>query len=247
MDKFSQKTSEELNYYVYVLVDPCDNKIFYVGKGIDNRIFAHVNDALLEINASDKLDIIREIKKRENGDNKVKYYLIRHGLSEKEAFLIESVMIDFLSYSEFFPIRQISNIQAGHHQWFKGIKTVEELELLYACEPLLLEDVKHNLMSININKTYNINNDYHPNIYEATRKSWKVSENRLQQIDYVLSEYRGIVRAIFRPTKWIPQGNRWMFEGEEINDKEITDRYLNKSVPKKGKGTANPIKYYYPI
>jgi hypothetical protein len=43
---FSQKVQEELGYYVYCLVDPRDKKIFYVGKGVENRVFAHVNDAL---------------------------------------------------------------------------------------------------------------------------------------------------------------------------------------------------------
>lgn len=36
---FSQKTQEELKSYVYILIDPRDNKIFYVGKGYGNRVF----------------------------------------------------------------------------------------------------------------------------------------------------------------------------------------------------------------
>jgi hypothetical protein len=241
MNRFSQKTIEELNYYVYVLVDPRSNKIFYVGKGIGNRVFNHVACSLDETQDSDKLNIIREIT--QDGDT-VKHFIVRHDLTESEAFLVESVLIDFLSYSDFFSIRSISNIQAGHHQWFKGIKTVDELEVLYACEPLELKDIKHNLVTININKTYNIKNDYHPNIYESTRKSWKMSEARLDQIEYVLSEYRSVVRAVFKPVKWLKNGNRWMFEGEEVLDREIRDLYLNKTVPEKRKGEANPIKYF---
>ncbi|MDH6355092.1 hypothetical protein M2132_001429 [Dysgonomonas sp. PH5-45] len=241
MNRFSQKTIEELNYYVYILVDPRDNKIFYVGKGKDNRVFAHIACSLNEELESDKLNIIREITLC---GKTVKHFIVRHGLNENEAFLVESVLIDFLSYSDFFSVCTISNIQAGHHQWFKGIKTVEELEQLYACEPLNIENIQHNLITININKTYNIKNDYHPNIYEATRKSWKINERRLPQIEYVLSEFRGIVRAIFKPTKWLKNGDRWMFEGIEITDKEITDLYLNKSLPEKKKGEANPIKYF---
>ena len=88
----------------------------------------------------------------------------------------------------------------------------------------------------------------HPNIYEATRKSWVVSEHRIKEIDFVFSEYRGIVRAIFKPTKWIQtKEKRWMFEGEEVKEQKIVDLYLNKYVPEKRKGMANPIKYFYPI
>ncbi len=42
-EQFSQKTQEELKYYVYTLIDPRDNKIFYVGKGKGNRVFYHIN------------------------------------------------------------------------------------------------------------------------------------------------------------------------------------------------------------
>lgn len=38
MNKFSDKTIEELGYYVYSLTDPRNNKIFYIGKGCGNRV-----------------------------------------------------------------------------------------------------------------------------------------------------------------------------------------------------------------
>ena len=41
MNGFSEKVKQKLGYYVYALVDPRDNKIFYIGKGINNRIFQH--------------------------------------------------------------------------------------------------------------------------------------------------------------------------------------------------------------
>lgn len=40
-NEFSQKTKEELKYYVYALIDPRNNKIFYVGKGNSNRFFSY--------------------------------------------------------------------------------------------------------------------------------------------------------------------------------------------------------------
>ena len=39
---FSEKALDALNgFYVYALVDPRDNTVFYVGKGTGNRIFSH--------------------------------------------------------------------------------------------------------------------------------------------------------------------------------------------------------------
>lgn len=241
ISQFSIPTIEALRYYVYALVDPRDNKIFYIGKGLENRVFQHLECAINEDAISEKLDIIREIRRE---GLHIKHYIVRHGLDQDDAFTVESVLIDLLSYSIFSNIRSISNIVSGHHQWDKGIKTADEIEGLYACERLNIEDFAHNILTININATYNIKNERHPNIYEATRKSWVLSEQKLNSIEYVLSEYRGVIRAIFKPTKWIKDGKRFMFEGVEVAENEITKLYLNKLVPEKQKGMANPVRYF---
>lgn len=45
---FKQSVIESLKSYVYVLVDPRDNRIFYVGKGTGNRVYQHVQAALTD-------------------------------------------------------------------------------------------------------------------------------------------------------------------------------------------------------
>ncbi len=241
MINFSQKTLESLHYYVYALIDPRNQKIFYVGKGTGNRVFNHLSCAIDGEQETHKLNIIREIV---NSGQKVNNYIIRHGLDEDDAFTVESVLIDFLTHSSFSSVANISNIVAGHYQWNKGIKTVDEIETLYACIPLQLEDIRHNIMTININKTYD-RMGTQQDLYEATRKYWVLSESSIQKVDYVLGEYRGIIRVIFKPNKWIKDGKRYLFEGDEIIDPEIIDLYLNKSLPQKSKGMANPIRYFY--
>ena len=59
---FKTSVIEALQYYVYCLVDPRTNRIFYIGKGSGNRIFNHANDALNDNLSSLKLNIIREIR-----------------------------------------------------------------------------------------------------------------------------------------------------------------------------------------
>lgn len=171
----------------------------------------------------------------------VKHYIIRHGLDEDDAFTVESTLIDFLTFPQFSFVANIANIVSGHHQWDKGIKTVEEIEILYACKPLLPEEIRHNLMTINVNKTYKREND----LYEATRKYWVANLLTVEKMDYVLSEYRGIVRGVYKPEKWIKEGKRLLFEGYEVKDKEILDLYLNKALPRKVQGMANPIRYFH--
>ena len=115
---FSQKAQEELGYYVYCLVDPRDKKIFYIGKGVGNRVFAHACDALeYEDVNTDKLEKIREIIK---SGHEVEHYIIRHKLTEEDALTVESVLIDFLTYQEFNTESLLTNIVAGHHQWDEG-------------------------------------------------------------------------------------------------------------------------------
>lgn len=252
-ESFSQKTQEELKAYVYILIDPRDNKIFYVGKGYGNRVFFHINEAIFNPSITEKLEIIRAIKK----DNlKVKHFIVKHGLEEKEALIVESVLIDFLTFKDFSEVAKISNIVAGHNSFNQGIKTVNECEILYNCEELKSEDIKHKVLVININKTYDYkrkkksdNKVYdRPNIYEATRGWWVLDKNRAEKSDFVLAEYKGVIRAIFKPEKWVQDieyrgTKRWGFEGSEINDKEILDIYMHKKVPKI-KGMANPIRYF---
>ncbi len=253
IDNFSQKTQEEVKSYVYILIDPRDNKIFYVGKGIGNRVFSHLNEAIVNPLFTEKLETIRAIK----SDNlQVKHFIVKHGLEEKEALIVESVLIDFLTFRDFAEVAKISNIVAGHHSFNQGIKTVEECEILYNCEELIKEDIQHNVLVININKTYDnkrkkkTNDPVYdrPNMYEATRGWWVLDKNRAENADYVLAEYKGVIRAIFKPEKWVQNmehrgTKRWGFEGSEVKNKEITSIYLNKEVPKI-KGMANPIRYF---
>ena len=86
MNKYnlSQSTIEKLGYYVYLLIDPRDNKVFYVGKGKGNRINQHLLGALDDkTNETEKIKKIREIQ---NTGLEVKHSVLRHELTEKEAF-----------------------------------------------------------------------------------------------------------------------------------------------------------------
>lgn len=253
MNYFSQSTQEALGYYVYFLINPVDNKIFYVGKGCRNRVFEHAKNALTDSTESDKLDIIKNIM---DSNNEVKYYIARHGLTEKEAYLVESAFIDFLTFCDFSFIADISNIAAGHHQWDKGIKTAKDIELLYNCQPLKMEGQKHKLLCININRKYNSGED----MYEITRRSWVLNPNRANLADYIVAEYKGIIRGIFKVNEkgWQKVNDeknaeyykgksesRYYFEGEKVTDEEVIRLYLHKKLPEKLRGQANPVWYLY--
>ena len=238
MNGFSPTTLERLRYYVYCLLDPRDNKIFYVGKGKENRVFSHLRGDIENSSENEKVSLIKEIIQE---GKQVEHFIIRHDIDEKTAFEIESTIIDLLTFQKFEHLSTITNIMSGHASWDRGIKTVHEIEALYAAEPLDENDITHKIMIININRTYRPGVDP----YEATRKYWRINIIKAKQVEYVLSEFRGIIRAIYKPIEWIKhnESNRYYFKGEEVDSIEITQKYLNKAYKGKQRGAANPIRY----
>src|SRR5665213_1516185 len=90
----------KLHYYVYLLIDPRNEKPFYVGKGRGDRCFAHVEEARKTEKDSSrdypKLKTIREIERT----GQVRIELLRWGLEgpegEQTAYAIEAAVIDLL-------------------------------------------------------------------------------------------------------------------------------------------------------
>jgi hypothetical protein len=227
---FDSATIENIKYYVYFLRDPRGaKKVFYIGKGVGNRVFEHVTCALKASTESEKYDQIRSIL--DSGEI-VEHFILRHGLEEKEAFEIEAAMIDFIG------LENISNEQGGHYSSEYGLKTSEEVNAMYAAPPLhTVEDI----LLININKQYN--SDMSPNdIYEATRKSWVLGDRR-QKVKYVVATYRGLTREVYAVHDWFAVGDRWAFNGV-VADFEIRESLRYKSVVNLfPRGSANPVKY----
>lgn len=243
--EFKESVIEALNYYVYCLVDPRNNRIFYIGKGHGNRVFQHVKSAMEEKDASLKSSTIRDII---SSGYSVKYYIIRHNLSEEVAYQIESTLIDFLTYNEFNLSYVLTNVQPGYHKWDEGIKSVDEINILYDCAPLEISG-RDRLLIVKLNKTYTGSPTeriyQRENMYEKTRKYWKLNPEKAQQADFVLAVFKKVVRAVYKPERWFPvqneeifSGIRYAFDGVEIENSP----YLNKDVSKYIRG-MNPIQY----
>lgn len=247
---FDQKTINALGHYVYMLIDPRNDRPFYVGKGNKNRVFDHVIAAQTHINIStDKYDTIREII---DAGEVIKHVIVYHGLkSEEEAFRIECVLIDTLNYC----FGNLTNAVLGHGSSQLGIMTTDEIKQLYAAQPL--NAIANNCVIININANYNRRMGAAA-IYQATQECWRMNAKRLKNIKYVLAEYRGLIVEVFevRENGWYPikchytsgknigkECKRWGFKGSVALD-NIRNLYINKSVAHlKKKGQANPVTY----
>lgn len=246
---FKQSVIEGLKCYVYALVDPRDNHIFYVGKGTGNRVYQHAQAALADDSQSLKFSTIREIK---DLGLDVEYYIIRHNLTEQEAYLVESSLIDLLTYPAFNKENILTNIVSGHHQWNEGIKTDEEINILYDC-PKIKPIPGDKLLLVSLNKSYKQSKASgvyrRANDYESARKYWAISVDKANKIDYILGVYRGIVRIVISVKKHticemgedgtVFNKPRFAFEGDIIGNSP----YLNKDVTDYPFGSGGAVTY----
>jgi len=246
---FDIKTIEHLKFYVYLLIDPKTDKPFYVGKGIGNRVFDHVVCALKEDVSNNKY---KEIRKIISDGNQVKHLIVRHGLTERNAFEIECALIDTFKFIPKFKNYIRGNIQGGINSIEKGLMTTNEIIRLYNAEPL--NEIANNCVIININKTYKRGSGENA-IYEATKEIWDIKEHRRNKIQFVLSEYKGLIVEVFKIESWYSKergynpgakkyGQTYLGYGfvGTIAEKSEREKYINKTIsPFKKRGFISVI------
>ena len=240
---FSPEVCEELGYYVYRLVDPRNGQTFYVGKGKNNRVFAHAKCELARHNDVDydpevdddgnlKYKTIREIK---DAGLDVIYIIQKYGLSNREALVIESALID--AYS----IEQLANK-------IKGFSTSEPTNALtlqrdLAAEEYIDDPNNPKYMIIKV-KDYWLNQ--RKDRYECTRYAWRVKRENAKKYPYVLSVTRGIVREVYKVDEWHESDieGRSEFVGHIAED-EVRNIFINKKIPEayRKKGMAGSFVY----
>lgn len=248
--RFDKELADQIRFYVYLLIDKTKGEIFYVGKGNANRMFQHEVEALKpyldEENISDKIRRITEL----NSTNSIDYCILRHGLSEKEALIVEAAVIDLLKSKYLSLPRPITNKIRGHHHGI-GIMNVTQILERYSKGVLDLNNLKHNLLVINVAKSRKTDS-----LYEAVRGDWRIDDKRAKKMDFVLAENDGAIIGVFKAFDWekckdednLPEKDkkiiRKYFIGEEVKDPQILDLYLYKRIEKEH-GAQNPIRYFY--
>jgi len=237
--KFKQEITEILKSYVYMYIDPRTHQPFYVGKGRGNRAFAHLTDE----SETKKVARITEIK--ESGQEPV-INILRYGLTESEASLIEASAIDLIG------LPQLTNKCRGNHPGSFGRISSEDLNIMLTAKPAI---IRHPTLLITINKLYRSNMSKEE-LYEATRGIWRLGPDR-ERAELALTVYQGIVREVYRIDHWCKAGTlsyrtrddsqfrhsgRWEFVGSVAED--IRSKYVNKSVRGYlGRSNQFPVRY----
>ena len=138
-DSFPTGVAERLKWYVYRLIDPRNGETFYVGKGKENRIFAHAKadytatisqgaSALHEEDNEDASDLkMKRINEIRAAGLEVGHVVHQHGIEqEKVAYQVEAALIDA------YP--GLTNLVEGRGSRDYGTRHVEEIVAQYAVE-----------------------------------------------------------------------------------------------------------------
>lgn len=207
MKAFSPDVSSRLKHYVYILVDPRTNEIFYVGKGSSDRVFEHEK----HIDGSLKGRRIQEI--RENG-YEAKKYIVHAGMSEKEAFAAETAIYNLCNAGGGLKCSMLFNDLVPCNLLIP-CADVAEAEKLLSSTSLEIKDFdpKDKIMMVNIYtssiKTAITDESYH----EYIRKMASVSAEE-DKPDHILSIARGIVVGAYDILGWVEEQYEKKFAGK---------------------------------
>ena len=234
--KFPVGVAEKLKTYVYRLIDPRNGETFYVGKGVGDRLFAHIRDQIKDEDPGNKLKRIRAILV---AGFDVGHVIHRHGMDDKTAFEVESALMDA------YP--GLTNIAGGAGGADFGAMHAEEAIRRYSAPSAIF---KHRAVLITVNRS-----STEVSLYEATHYAWKVSKKKANSAEVVLAVVQGLIVGAYVAIEWLPATqehfpnrepmlDRHAFNGTEA-PQEIAQQYIGKRVPDsfRKRGAANPVKY----
>lgn len=240
--RFPPEVENELDYYVYRLIDPRNGETFYVGKGRGNRVFAHVH-AAKDLDGDELSNKLARIHQINLAGFEVAHVIHRHGMDEQTAFEVEAALIDA------YP--GLTTIAPGVHSNDYGPMRAEEIIQRYSAEPAVFHH-KALLISVNLSAA-------ETSLYEAVRYAWRLNKSKAEQAAIVLATVQGVIKGAFIADQWLEATTenfpgredvpgRWGFVGREAPD-DIQGLYVGKRIPDeyRKRGASNPIKYAQPL
>jgi len=266
--EFSAATIQAIGSYVYALADEWD-QIFYIGKGERNRVFQHVAEVRQRMNDPERMldfPYLREPEFDEADSNGIgpkhqriadllrrevepRMYIIREGLTEDQALVIESALISVLDWQL---KGALTNQIAGYGTFHFGLKTVAELEATRG-EPFRVADLPElgkaqEVIAINVNRRWKEVTAETTTLLDISKGDWRLNRDRAEKCPYAIIHSGGIVRGVFKIKGWhiskIP--GRWVFEPQDpapLRGNRFTDKNASSVFVPGGSGSQNPIRY----
>jgi len=242
---FSKKALVHLGYYVYALIDP-DGSIFYIGKGKGNRAFQHIKEAEKATSLNSEASISKKllhIKRIKEDGKEVGIYIIRHGLTNEHALIVESVLIDLFRQKKELKLNNVESLDNKINGFqSQGVHTADEINQMYNKEEAsILPNEK--ILAINIA----FESVDCKKIYNRVRASWVLDPKRADKADYIVAVHNGFIIGVFQRYEnqgWHKYENtdRYCFDGECVKDESVLKRLLHRTL-NRSQGSQNPIWY----
>ena len=208
-----------LRYYVYALRDPRDGRVFYVGKGIGDRINAHLREAGKDPESERaKLRTINDI---EAAGLEVDLLFLRTGIEdEPTAFVVEQAVIDAFAADG----HALTNLVRGHHSGSEGLASLNATVARHRALPCPPIDLP--LIMVKIQAGWRPDST-EQDVYDQTRGHWRIAPWVRDRAQYCLGVAYGVVRGAYRIDDWFSseqpwdQGkDRWGFNGASAPELE---------------------------
>lgn len=200
--KFSDSTLSVLNngerrFYVYCLTDMKKDKILYIGKGCDNRIFEHEQAA-----RSQDGDIDVPARKAIAKCKKLGRYIISYHLTEAEAQTAETALIHFVKS---VVGKKFKNKSAGCGA---GGISAEALDDRFKFTPCPLDDLNPDglVLAVKIQDAldldtdeesdYRFDNQDDANLKSRTLGNWVIGKDVASKVKYVIGVHTGLQNAV---------------------------------------------------
>ena len=133
--EITPEVAKILKSYVYVYIDPHNNKPFYIGKGKGNRLFAHIKD-------QSDIEKVAKIAEIRSSGKEPRIEILRYGLSDLEAHLVEAASIDLIGKAK------LTNRVSGYHEGSFGRITSQRVITMLTAKKV---KVQHKAILITIN------------------------------------------------------------------------------------------------
>ena len=193
-----------------------------------------------------KHEKIDDLKK----DNKLETVIIKWGLTEKEAFMAESALINLYNYmNKDNKDDELTNIVNGYASTREKLSRSPESkaystdDFLNECAPETIEfdKIPVNVLFIKINKLYPYcyeNKDRDWAIYEAMRGCWNINKKRFDKnVDFVCALYNKQIVSMY------PVDNSCLIDSDHIIERQDEFPEFPIDIRKKEKETRLLIAY----
>ena len=203
--KFSDSTLSVLNngerrFYVYCLTDLKKDKILYIGKGCDNRIFEHEQAARSQDGEFGDIDVPE--RKAIAKCKKLGRHIISYHLTEAEAQVAETALIHFVKS---VVDKKFKNKSAGCGA---GGISAEELDSRFKFKPCPLDGLNPDglVLAVKIQDAldldtdeetdYRFDNQDDANLKSRTLGNWVIGKDAASKVKYVIGVHTGLQNAV---------------------------------------------------